>query len=178
MKLPPYDTFPVLKDRNITLRPVQKADISHLLEISFYDSVKAADLEQALGMQYKINADYEAGNSIHWGIADNTTNKITGTCGFYRGFNKRSGELGFVLLSQYRGKGFMTTALSRVIDFGFTYMGLERIWAVTNRQNVNAIKLLERLHFRKVAVSGDEAEYEFTKIELSFLCRDDLAGEL
>jgi hypothetical protein len=52
--------------------------------------------------------------TIHWGIAENVTNKIIGTCGYYRGFDKGGGELGFVLSAQYRGKGFMTSSISSV----------------------------------------------------------------
>lgn len=160
MKLPPYDNFPVLKGKNIMLRSVQAEDISSLVEISFYDSVGASSFEQALEMQDKINKDYIQGNSIHWGIIDNSTAQITGTCGYYRGFGKQSGELGFVLLPQYRGKGIMTDALALAIDFGIKSIGFKRIWAVTDLHNLNAVKLLERLHFRKVEVRGNEVEYE------------------
>lgn len=163
MNLPPYNNFPALKGASITLRPVQTSDIGNLVEISFYDSVVASSYLQALEMQDKINLDYETGNSIHWGIAENSTNRITGTCGYYRGFDKHSGELGFVMLPQYRGKGYMAAALTLAVDFGFTCIGLERIWAVTDKQNLNAVKLLERLHFKKVAERGDEVEFELMK---------------
>jgi [ribosomal protein S5]-alanine N-acetyltransferase len=163
MNLPPYNNFPVLKDVRITLRSLQPADIRHLVEISFYDSVVASSYKQAMEMNDKINRDYETGNSIHWGIAESSTNRIAGTCGYYRGFDKQSGELGFVLLPQYRGKGYMAAALALAVDFGFTCIGLERIWAVTDRQNLNAVKLLEGLHFKKVAERGDEVEFELIK---------------
>lgn len=113
-------------------------------------------------MNSKINKDYDAGNSFHWGIVDNQSNKIVGTCGYYRGFDKGEGELGCVLLLQYRGQGFMTSAMLLAIDFGIKNIGLKRIWAITSQQNEKAIKLLERIDFKKVRVLDDnDVEFEW-----------------
>ena len=165
MKLPPYDIFPNISGDKILLRQVHTSDIKDLIEISFYDSIQATTLQQASEMQTKINKDYIDGNSIHWGIADKLTDKIVGTCGYYRGLDKGKGELGCVLLSQYRGQGFMTSALQLVIDFGLNNIRLKHIWAITTKQNDKAIKLLDRLSFVKITdLQNDEIEYEFRTI--------------
>jgi ribosomal-protein-alanine N-acetyltransferase len=161
MKLPPYNTFPIISGDKISLREIQTTDIEDLIEISFYDSIQATTFEQASEMQDKINKDYIEGNSIHWGIADNLTNKIIGTCGYYRGLDQGTGELGCVLLPQYRGQGFMTSAMLLAIDFGLNSIGLKRVWAITSKQNEKAIQLLENLNFIKIAdLDDDEIEYE------------------
>ncbi|OOG65685.1 GNAT family N-acetyltransferase [Flavobacterium sp. A45] len=165
MKLPPYSIFPIISGDKISLREIRTDDIEDLIEISFYNAIQATTFQQATEMQTKINKDYLEGNSIHWGIADNLTNKIVGTCGYYRGLNHGDGELGCVLLPQYRGKGFMTSAMLLAIDFGISTIGLKRVWAVTNKQNEKAIKLLENLKFIKIADLGDdEIEYELRQI--------------
>jgi len=164
MPLPPYDNFPELSEGKIALHQILAEDIGELIEISFYDAVPAKSVAEAKVMQDKINEDYLAGNSIHWGIRDQLTNKIVGTCGYYRGFEQESGELGCVLLPQYYGQGYMTAAMLLAIDFGLNNMGLKRIWAATGKDNSKAIKLLEKLHFRKVADLEDkEIEYEFNR---------------
>ena len=161
MRLPPYDKFPSISDSKIILRQIQFSDINDIIEISFYDSIQATTLIQAVEMQDKINADYNNGNSIHWGVVDKLTNKIVGTCGYYRGLDKGEGELGCVLLPQYRGKGYMTFAMSLAIEFGLNNIGLKRIWAITTRQNEKAIKLIEKLNFIKIAdLNDNEVEYE------------------
>lgn len=161
MKLPPYHIFPIISGDRITLRQILTADIEDLIEISFYDAIQATTLQQAAEMQDKINKDYMEGNSIHWGIADNLTNKIIGTCGYYRGLDEGTGELGCVLLPQYRGQGFMTSAMLLAIDFGINNIGLKRVWAITSKQNEKAIKLLEQLNFTKIAdLDDNEIEYE------------------
>lgn len=145
MKLPPYDNFPSISDDKISLRQIQFSDIKDLIEISFYDAIQATTMKQAKEMQAKINEDYKDGNSIHWGIADKLTNKIVGTCGYYRGLDKGEGELGCVLLPKYRGQGYMTSAMLLAIEFGLHDIGLRRIWAITNKQNEKGITLLRSL---------------------------------
>lgn len=161
MKKPPYSVFPDITGGKILLRQIITADIKDIVEISFYDAVQATTIQQATEMQAKINTDYLDGNSIHWGIADKLTNKIVGTCGYYRGLDKGAGELGCVLLSQYRGQGYMTAAMLLAIEFGLSNIGLNRIWAITSQHNKDAIKLLERVNFIKIGDLEDgEVEYE------------------
>lgn len=169
MNLPPYSIFPNITGDKISLRQILTADIKDLVEISFYNAVQAKTEQEAAEMQDKINKDYFDGNSIHWGIADNITNKIAGTCGYYRGLDKGNGELGCVLLPQYRGQGLMTSAMLLAIEFGLNTIGLKRIWAITSQHNMEAIKLLERLNFIKIAnLDDNEIEYEL-KLDVS-LC--------
>lgn len=161
MNLPPYDIFPIISHDKISLRQILPSDIKDIIEISFYDAIQATILLQATEMQAKINNDYNNGNSIHWGIADKETNNILGTCGYYRGFDNEAGELGCILLPQFRGQGFMTPAMQLAIDFGINKTRLKRIWAVTTKQNENAIKLLNRLNFIKISdLPEDDVEFE------------------
>ncbi len=161
MKLPPYNIFPNISGDRVSLRQIQTTDMDELVEISYYDAVQAQTVQKATEMQAKIDKDYLEGNSIHWGIVDNLTNKIVGTCGYYRGFDNGKGELGCVLLPQYRGRGFMTSAMLLAIEFGLNTIGLKRIWAITSQNNTQAIALLERLNFTKIAELADnDIEYE------------------
>jgi ribosomal-protein-alanine N-acetyltransferase len=161
MKLPPYDNFPTIYNDKISLRQIQFPDFKDLIEISFYDAKQATTVKQAEKMQTMINKDYKDGNSIRWGITDKLTNKIVGTCGYYRGLDKGEGELGCVLLAEFRGKGYMISAMLLAIDFGLNDIGLNRIWAITTKENDKAVKLFEKLNFIKIAdLDGNEIEYE------------------
>jgi [ribosomal protein S5]-alanine N-acetyltransferase len=151
LNLPPYNQFPAIKGDRITLRQIKDSDITEIIDISFYDGKQATSYEEAKVMQDNINSDYTEGNSIHWAVVDNDTNRIVGTCGYYRGFDFGKGELGCVLLPPYRGKGYMTTALEMAISFGKKDMGLTKIIAITTLQNTKAIALLERLDFKLIS---------------------------
>src|SRR5690606_20409714 len=164
MKLPPYTLFPTLNNERISLREIRSSDIEALVEISYYDAIKAENAQQAAEMHAKITKDYFDGNSIHWGIADRARDRIIGTCGYYRGFENDRGELGCVLLPHFRGKGYMSDAMQLAVDFGLETIGLKQIWAATDRTNIAAVKLLERVGFRKTAdLEGGEVEYVYKR---------------
>lgn len=166
MNLPPYADFPNILGNKILLRQVLRSDLKDIIEISFYDGKKAKTLEDATMMLDKIDKDYSEGNSIHWCIADISTNKLVGTCGYYRGFDNGVGELGCILLPHFRGQGFMLEAMQLAIDFGFNSMRLKRIWAITSKHNFKAIKLLNRLNFIQVKdLQNDEIEFEIREFK-------------
>jgi len=162
MHLPPYESYPTIADDRITLREIQLSDVPEIIAISYYDGKQATCTEQAMEMQIKIQQDYVNGNTIHWAIVDHSVHKIVGTCGYYRGLDKGAGELGCILLPQFRGKGYMTAALLLAIQYGIETIGLSRIWAVTTKENTPAIKLIESIGFVKIAdLEEDEVEYEW-----------------
>lgn len=158
------NNYPELSDERILLRKVEAADIPALVPISFYDGIQASDVTMAMAMQAKIDQDLLNGNSFHWCIIDRLSGQVVGTCGYYRGLESGEGELGCVLLSPFRGKGYMSHAMRLAITFGQKSLRLGRIWAVTTKGNLQAIKLLERLNFIKTADHDDEIEYELTNL--------------
>ncbi|MVN75637.1 GNAT family N-acetyltransferase [Hymenobacter sp. HMF4947] len=164
MYLPPYKTFPEISNPAIKLRQLVAADLEHIVDISYYNAQPATTTQEAARMQASITHDYQTGTTVHWGIADVATQALVGTCGYYRGFEEDTGELGFVLKPACWGRGYMTAALKAAIDFGFNTMGLQKILAHTTRQNVKTIQLLTRLHFVKIAdATPDEVTYELRR---------------
>jgi ribosomal-protein-alanine N-acetyltransferase len=163
MNLPPYPRFPELSDESVLMRQIVYDDIEDIISISFYNGQPASNVEEAVLMDQKIEANYQNGDTIHWGIMDKSSQKIVGTCGFYRGFANGFGELGCVLLPQFRKLGYMTHAMKLAIQFGIQNMGLKRIWAATSKQNNNAIKLLQRLQFIEVSSDAESITFEFNQ---------------
>jgi ribosomal-protein-alanine N-acetyltransferase len=161
MRLPPYLTFPELTTTGVLLRQVTEHDLGEVLDISFYDARPATSLAEAEAMLRQINTDYARGECVHWGIADPRTGLVMGTVGFYRGFAEGIGELGCVLKPAFRGQGIMRAAMEVVVKFGLEEIGLLNVVALTTVQNLPAIRLLERLHFRP-AVEGGDSEIRYS----------------
>lgn len=162
LQLPPYKEHPTLSTDRIMLRQIGVEDIKQVVDISFYDAKKAETVQEASAMQVKIDADYQNGNSIHWGITDKLTNELVGTCGYYRGFDNGIGELGCVLKSAFHKKGYMTPALQLAVDFGKNHIRLTKVIAITTTTNTPAIGLLNRLKFIKTEdLADNEVKYEF-----------------
>ena len=65
------------------------------------------------------------------------------------------GEIGWALGVEYRGQGYATEAARALMDYGFNALGLHRIHADTNSDNLASWRIMERLGMRREAVLRD-----------------------
>ena len=63
----------------------------------------------------------------------------------------RQAEMGFTFAREFQGRGLAREAAERVLDYVFGTLGLHRVVAVTDCENVRSIALLERLGMRREA---------------------------
>jgi ribosomal-protein-alanine N-acetyltransferase len=83
-----------------------------------------------------------------WGIDIKGRPGLVGTCGLFswnRGWRKCT--LGYELARAAEGQGYMSEALSTVINWGWSEMALNRIEAQVHPENMKSISLLENLGF-------------------------------
>jgi [ribosomal protein S5]-alanine N-acetyltransferase len=86
--------------------------------------------------------------TYYWGISLKSQPELIGTiCLWNFSEDRKTAEVGYEMLPDYHGKGFMSEALKAVIDFGFNELDLCEIVAFTNRFNENSKKLLLRHGF-------------------------------
>ncbi|MBG79218.1 MAG: hypothetical protein CMJ39_00735 [Phycisphaerae bacterium] len=72
---------------------------------------------------------------------------IVGTIGLGLNWKHRHGGLGYQLDKPYRGRGFASRMLQKIVDHGFDQMELNRIWAETFVDNSASSSLLRRNGF-------------------------------
>jgi ribosomal-protein-alanine N-acetyltransferase len=160
--LPPFLLFPELRSSRVLLRELKLSDTEFVREIMYYNGRQATDRSDAIRMMERIDGDYRSGNTVNWVIVDTQTLQPVGTIGYYRGFSESTGEIGFILKPGDRGKGYMSEALRLVTAFGKEAMQLERVIAITRPGNNEAIRLLERCHFRYLGPFETEyIEFEY-----------------
>lgn len=100
----------------------------------------------------------EPRNQHRWILIDKGTKVKLGTCGFHCwNPDKKEVEIGFDLLEQFNGKGYMHEAVERIIDFARHEMMVERINAIVYVENQKCMTLLERFGFVRL----DEEMTEF-----------------
>ena len=76
-------------------------------------------------------------------------NRMIGTCGFASvDTNHNSAELGYVLNPDYRGRGLIPEAATRVLRFGFQVLGLHRIEARYMIENEASLTVMKKLGMR------------------------------
>lgn len=150
------DDFPCLATHRLSLREITADDAPDLFAIhSDTDAVRwfGSDPLNALAQAEKLVETFAAWRQIpnpgtRWGIHSRSDDRFLGSCGLFK-WNRtwRSCVVGYELAPSARGQGFMTEALSAVLDWGFEAMALNRIEAQVHPKNTASITLLRKLGF-------------------------------
>ncbi|MGD9487329.1 MAG: GNAT family N-acetyltransferase [Calditrichaceae bacterium] len=84
-----------------------------------------------------------------------------GMCGLIKRDYLTDVDIGFAFMPAFTGKGYATESASTLLTYGKDVFGLERIVAITTRDNDKSIKVLEKLGMRfekMISLPGDGAE--------------------
>jgi len=130
-------------DREFIFEEFQNEFINKYL----YDDEPMTDIEQADDLIEFYNAK-EPRNQNRWVLINKLENIKMGTCGFHLwDREKNKVEVGFELLQQYNGKGYMKEAIEAMIEFARSNMKVDKIIAIVYIENNRCKRLLEKLGF-------------------------------
>ncbi len=94
----------------------------------------------------KINKNID----INWAVTTKESDDLIGIMGFYRTSPEHyRTELGYMILSEYHGKGLVTEAVKVLLNFGFNQLGFNSICACVDTRNTPSCRVLEKNGFRK-----------------------------
>ena len=95
-------------------------------------------------LQYLQNR-YRCGDFYDWAVICKDSGKMIGTCGFTRfDLPNDSGEIGYVINPDFRGKGIATEVCGRVIEFGFENLALNRLECKFMAENTASRRVMEK----------------------------------
>jgi len=121
------------------------AKVNRFTGISPWNSIESAHAYIA----NDINA-MESGEFVRFGLVKRDDASLIGTCTlFHLDAQCRRAEIGYNLLPESWGKGYMQEALRPLIQFGFDELKLNRIEADVDPENFPSIKTLERFGFQR-----------------------------
>lgn len=151
-----FTHFPNLTTSRLHLREIRPADAEALFAIlsdqetmKFYGHEPHQSLEDTQKLIEQIQRRYARREAIRWAITLRGEDKLIGSCSFHHfdaGFHRA--ETGYDLNRAYWGKGIMAEAMSAVLTYGFTELGLHRIEANIDIANERSKGLLLKLGFR------------------------------
>lgn len=152
-----FNPFPTLRTDRLLLRQLEMNDDKLIFEyqsnkenFKFVDMPIYTSIQEAQNYIIKMNAGVENNKWLIWAIADSNTNTILGTISIWNISKEQSkAELGYGLFLGNLGKGIMSEALKKVVEYGFNNMGLKTIEAYTSVINKKSIALLEKNNFTK-----------------------------
>ena len=154
-----FDIYPRLETERLLLEEITINDAQDLYEIrsdskvmKYFDREMHKKIDDTLEMIEEIKKSFKEKNGITWIMKEKDSKKVIGYLGFWRLIrDKVRGEIGYALKPAYWNKGFMKESLIKIIGFGFNEFGLHSIEANVNPENINSIKSLERIGFKKEA---------------------------
>ncbi|MBB6609435.1 GNAT family N-acetyltransferase [Pontibacter sp. Tf4] len=143
-----------LQTERLQLRTVQLTDADFILKglsdtrvtqyyAVHYDTPEAVQ-EQ---MQFYQNLT-DTGTGIWWVFSLKGETELIGACGLNNIEREhRKGEIGFWLLPEHWGKGYIPEAAKAILNYGFTNLNLHRIEALVEGGNDQSAKVLQKLGF-------------------------------
>lgn len=150
--------FSELRTARLRLRRFNHADLPTFLayrndlETGYYDGREPVTPEAATKFMDEMRT-IEPGMPGEWfqiAIELESTGTHIGDIGFRaRSSAPQQAEIGYRLARLYHGQGYAQEAVSAVLDYAFTVLGVHRITATVDTQNLPSIRLLERLGFRR-----------------------------
>ncbi|MEO8823734.1 MAG: GNAT family protein [Ginsengibacter sp.] len=157
--------FPIIKTKRLLLRQFGKNDLENVFKgLSHPDVIKyygvSFDSLNATKAQMDFFASLEKeGTGIWWAICS-IDNKIFYGAGGLNNLNKvhKKAEIGFWLLPEFWGKGIIKEAIPLVCDYGFEKLGLHRIEAIIESENIASKKVITNSGFHH---EGTMKESEF-----------------
>jgi ribosomal-protein-alanine N-acetyltransferase len=161
--------FPKLKTERLLMRQVNANDAETLLALRSNDEVMKyiprpylKNKEDALELIAMFDDKIENGIGINWGITFlNKPEQIIGIIGHYRIKPEHyRAEVGYMLFPEYNGKGIVSEALQKVVDYGFNDMKLHSIEAILDPENKGSERVLLKNGFVKEAHLLENEYYE------------------
>jgi len=155
--------LPLFEEAEFRLRPVAKGD-----ETAIYDfNSKLEHLEYIARTPYKKMKQaedhldrylrgLETGTMAWWCIEDVASGDGIGYIGFF-GVDPdgHSAELGYGVVKSHWGKGIVSKAVSRIVEFGQSQMRIHRIHAMVDERNDASIRILEKNGFNREGLMRD-----------------------
>lgn len=146
--------FPEIRTSRLCLRRFQEDDLENVFrglsneEVVKYYGVNYSSLDSTREqMQWFADLE-ESGTGIWWAISSEDKISFFGAVGFNNlSREHRKAELGFWLLPDFWGKGFIQEVVPKVLRYAFENLNLHRIEAYVESENVASAKALQKLQF-------------------------------
>ena len=143
-----------LETKHLILRPYNASDWSAFLKFMLCTQVTNSlnfTAEQTTPMGAKelfemtLNSYNTSEPLFALVIARQKDDLFIGSCGFSTPDKQQNCECFYALLPKYWGQGFATEAMNRLLEYGFHQLGIKRVIAHIDRDNLASIQVAKKL---------------------------------
>lgn len=155
-----FKTIPTLETERLILRRMMPSDLADV-----YDYAKRAEVSEfllwyphdttAFTRKYLkiVDSKYKRGEFYDWAVVCKADGRMIGTAGFTSiDVYNNNAEIGYVLNSDYWGRGLAAEAARAVITFGFEALRLVRIEAKYMTDNLGSKRVTEKCGMREEGI--------------------------
>ena len=175
-----------LETKRLLLRPFEENDAGDLYEYakdSRVGPIAGWPVHTSLENSREIICTVFAALNV-FAVVDKASGKVIGSAGFVGGYCPElpgpSDEIGYALSPAFWGRGLMPEAVSAVLEYGFTNLGLRRIWCGHYAGNWRSKRTMEKCGFRYQFARTDHVALmsEFRQSYFYLLTKEDWNGRI
>lgn len=147
--------YPKIAAGRITLRPISYQDADNLFLLrsnpivnQHLERTPPSKLSDVVDFIQKIKEGQKTNRSFYWIIEEKLSGAFLGTiCLFNMDLEAKTVEMGYELLPQFHGKGYMSEAVDAVINYVSNNLNIHTITAFSAIGNENSARLLRKKGF-------------------------------
>lgn len=142
-----------METNRLIFRERTQAVITKLMNRSADEQMSFLGLETADTLEWKLSRIHYAHTNKRteykvFDLIKKDTKEVIGSCGFHNWYTEHDrAEVGYFLYDKFQNKGFMSEALYKVIQYGFSQMKLNRIEAFVGPDNIPSKRLMDKFNF-------------------------------
>ena len=163
-----FTPFPVLTTERMILRQTAMKDAEEVFImrsdpglLTYVDRAPAKTIDEAISFIQLITDNLDNNIGVSWAMTLKGEDRMIGSIAIWRIDNEHHrGEIGYVMLHEYQGKGLMHEAMEAIIDYAFKEMKLHSLEANINPGNLASQKVLERAGFVREAYFRENYYYD------------------
>jgi ribosomal-protein-alanine N-acetyltransferase len=134
----------VLETERLVLRKLAQGDLEDIIAWEKLPSAQKAEIQAQEFLDYCFR-EYREWGFGPWGIQWKETGAIVGNCGFpHIIFEEACGEVNYYIAPSHRGRGLAPEALQALLQFGFREIGLTRIQARCEPDNLSSERAMQK----------------------------------
>jgi len=150
-----FKDFPLLTTERLILRNIENTDavLIHKLHSdailnAFVGRANSSSLKNAEEYIVKMQNLIVKNECIYWVITEKGNNNLIGSvCLWNFDIENEIVEIGYELLSEFQGKGIMSEAIKKIIEYTFQKTKAKTITAFPSSDNINSVSILKKLNF-------------------------------
>ena len=163
-----FEQHPTLETERLRLRPITTRDAEDAFayasdpETTKYMIFPTHEsIADTMAWLETVPGAFERKERLSFAITLKSSGKFIGSCSIQEiSLDHHSVMIGYILNRNYWGSGYMTEAVGELIRFAFEEMGMHRVAATCDLENVRSARVMERCG---MALEGVLRDYELRR---------------